>query len=189
MKFFVLFYRKLACKTRLIIKFSVSYFKEKKKVLYLQTFNRGLVAQLNSASDYGSEGYRFESCRGHKTDIWRLHSSMSVFLISQSIVILIHRVTIFILGVWNFFRQIEFLRKYQTYHCSFLFEDHPAGKGLQGFHPVKRVFYFSYDMKFFTSWFWFLVREVLKVLHLYQMNNPIKNTPESIHEFYTDSAG
>jgi hypothetical protein len=23
------------------------------------------VAQLNSASDYGSEGYRFESCRGH----------------------------------------------------------------------------------------------------------------------------
>ncbi len=25
----------------------------------------GLVAQLNSASDYGSEGYRFESCRGH----------------------------------------------------------------------------------------------------------------------------
>ena len=28
--------------------------------------NIGLVAQLNSASDYGSEGYRFESCRGHK---------------------------------------------------------------------------------------------------------------------------
>lgn len=26
----------------------------------------GLVAQLNSASDYGSEGYRFESCRVHK---------------------------------------------------------------------------------------------------------------------------
>ena len=26
----------------------------------------GLVAQLNRASDYGSEGYRFESCRGHK---------------------------------------------------------------------------------------------------------------------------
>ena len=25
----------------------------------------GLVAQLNRASDYGSEGYRFESCRGH----------------------------------------------------------------------------------------------------------------------------
>ena len=23
------------------------------------------MAQLNSASDYGSEGYRFESCRGH----------------------------------------------------------------------------------------------------------------------------
>ena len=25
----------------------------------------GPVAQLNRASDYGSEGYRFESCRGH----------------------------------------------------------------------------------------------------------------------------
>ena len=27
----------------------------------------GLVAQLNSASDYGSEGYWFESSRGHDT--------------------------------------------------------------------------------------------------------------------------
>ena len=26
----------------------------------------GRVAQLNRASDYGSEGYRFESCRDHK---------------------------------------------------------------------------------------------------------------------------
>ena len=26
---------------------------------------KGLVAQLNSASDYGSEGYWFESSRGH----------------------------------------------------------------------------------------------------------------------------
>ena len=25
----------------------------------------GPVAQLNRVSDYGSEGYRFESCRGH----------------------------------------------------------------------------------------------------------------------------
>ena len=25
----------------------------------------GPVAQLNRASDYGSEGYRFESCRDH----------------------------------------------------------------------------------------------------------------------------
>ena len=30
----------------------------------------GLVAQLNSASDYGSEGYWFESSRGHKAK-WR----------------------------------------------------------------------------------------------------------------------
>ena len=26
----------------------------------------GSLAQLNRASDYGSEGYRFESCRNHK---------------------------------------------------------------------------------------------------------------------------
>jgi hypothetical protein len=37
---------------------------------YLCTRNQnknGSVAQLNRASDYGSEGYRFESCRSHKT--------------------------------------------------------------------------------------------------------------------------
>lgn len=36
---------------------------------YLCTRNQnknGSVAQLNRASDYGSEGYRFESCRRHK---------------------------------------------------------------------------------------------------------------------------
>ncbi len=27
--------------------------------------SKGSVAQLNRASDYGSEGYRFESCRSH----------------------------------------------------------------------------------------------------------------------------
>ena len=35
------------------------------KYIYLCT-SIGLVAQLNSAPDYGSGGYRFESCRGHK---------------------------------------------------------------------------------------------------------------------------
>ena len=33
----------------------------------------GLVAQLNRASDYGSEGLRFESLRGHK-NIQKPHS-------------------------------------------------------------------------------------------------------------------
>ena len=28
----------------------------------------GSVAQLNRASDYGSEGYSFESCRNHKKE-------------------------------------------------------------------------------------------------------------------------
>ena len=39
-----------------------------KYFLYLCTRKRnyGSVAQLNRASDYGSEGYRFESCRSHK---------------------------------------------------------------------------------------------------------------------------
>ena len=34
--------------------------------LHSQFENEGSVAQLNRASDYGSEGYRFESCRSHK---------------------------------------------------------------------------------------------------------------------------
>ena len=39
-----------------------------KKSLPLHPLNKkghGSVAQLNRASDYGSEGYRFESCRNH----------------------------------------------------------------------------------------------------------------------------
>ena len=38
-----------------------------KKTVYLciAIKKNGPVAQLNRASDYGSEGYRFESCRGH----------------------------------------------------------------------------------------------------------------------------
>ena len=43
------------------------YFCSNKKMctfaLHLQ--KDGPVAQLNRASDYGSEGYRFESCRDH----------------------------------------------------------------------------------------------------------------------------
>ena len=38
----------------------------KKSITFALEITIGLVAQLNSASDYGSEGYRFESCRGHK---------------------------------------------------------------------------------------------------------------------------
>ena len=34
-------------------------------IAYICTHKKGLVAQLNSASDYGSEGYWFESSRGH----------------------------------------------------------------------------------------------------------------------------
>ena len=54
----VIFYKKSAqeyCKVR--------------KSAYLctrQMKGHGSVAQLNRASDYGSEGYRFESCRSHK---------------------------------------------------------------------------------------------------------------------------
>ena len=37
-----------------------------KKLYFCSPIQRnGPVAQLNRASDYGSEGYRFESCRGH----------------------------------------------------------------------------------------------------------------------------
>lgn len=36
------------------------------KYLVAPLAKNGPVAQLNSASDFGSEGYRFESCRGHE---------------------------------------------------------------------------------------------------------------------------
>ena len=42
----------------------------------VKTKGHGSVAQLNRASDYGSEGYRFESCRSHELDLtkkdWRM---------------------------------------------------------------------------------------------------------------------
>ena len=44
-----------------------------KNPLYLHRYKKqhGDVAQLNSASDYGSEGCRFESCHRHKMIKWR----------------------------------------------------------------------------------------------------------------------
>ena len=47
------------------------------------TTTNGLVAQLNRASDYGSEGYRFESCRDHKKES-KLKHLLSFFHIRRS---------------------------------------------------------------------------------------------------------
>ena len=44
----------------------------------------GSVAQLNRASDYGSEGCRFESCRSHKQEkrtLRKVKSSFCLWLI------------------------------------------------------------------------------------------------------------
>ena len=38
---------------------------KKKRLTFALAISNGSVAQLNRASDYGSEGYRFESCRNH----------------------------------------------------------------------------------------------------------------------------
>ena len=40
----------------------------------------GSVAQLNSASDYGSEGYRFESCRSHRQKATHLFGLLFLFI-------------------------------------------------------------------------------------------------------------
>ena len=40
--------------------------------------NIGSVAQLNRASDYGSEGCRFESCRSHKAFPKGLHKKLNL---------------------------------------------------------------------------------------------------------------
>ena len=58
-------------KTHFFEKKSTNILVVQKKAIPLHTSNdnnkkNGLVAQLNRASDYGSEGYRFESCRDHK---------------------------------------------------------------------------------------------------------------------------
>ena len=45
-----------------------------------KTKGHGSVAQLNRASDYGSEGYRFESCRSHTKK--RLNLQPLFFIIS-----------------------------------------------------------------------------------------------------------
>ena len=45
--------------------------------LHPQTKNGGSVAQLNRASDYGSEGCGFESRRNHKRPQWPLHGARS----------------------------------------------------------------------------------------------------------------
>ena len=52
---------------------------------YLCTANeKGSVAQLNRASDYGSEGYRFESCRNHsKAKFYRSHEHTMEGLVAQ----------------------------------------------------------------------------------------------------------
>ena len=53
---------------QLFIKKSAERFGHNKKTCYLciAIKENGSVAQLNRASDYGSEGYRFESCRCHE---------------------------------------------------------------------------------------------------------------------------
>ena len=45
-----------------------------------QDDGNGCVAQLNRASDYGSEGYRFESYRGHPTGQTRIFSLCPFFI-------------------------------------------------------------------------------------------------------------
>ena len=54
------------------------------KLVPLQALN-GSVAQLNRASDYGSEGYRFESCRSHFESQIAIVQQFGIFLLSKFI--------------------------------------------------------------------------------------------------------
>jgi hypothetical protein len=47
-------------------KLKSSCLKQKEQLSLPSQMGIGCVAQLNRASDYGSEGLRFESLRGHK---------------------------------------------------------------------------------------------------------------------------
>ena len=44
----------------------------------------GSLAQLNRASDYGSEGCRFESCRSHKESVTERSVTLSFFMPVQT---------------------------------------------------------------------------------------------------------
>ena len=44
----------------------------------------GSLAQLNRASDYGSEGCRFESCRSHKESVTEVSVTLSFFMPVQT---------------------------------------------------------------------------------------------------------
>ena len=48
---------------------------------------KGLVAQLNSALDYGSRGYWFESSRGHKSQMAPIEDNWRHFLIYNLIIV------------------------------------------------------------------------------------------------------
>jgi len=49
--------------------------------LYICPIKNGSVAQLNRALDFGSSGYRFESCRGHK-ETKKAHPTGELFLLT-----------------------------------------------------------------------------------------------------------
>lgn len=68
---------------QLFLKKNVESFGGKKKCSYLciAIKKNGSVAQLNRASDYGSEGYRFESCRSHKKEPFTVPSLFCILSI------------------------------------------------------------------------------------------------------------
>ncbi|MEN9440885.1 MAG: hypothetical protein RLZ33_961 [Bacteroidota bacterium] len=59
----------------------------RKELVAPQSQKHGSVAQLNSALDFGSSGYRFESCRGHnlKTSFTELVFFTQVFLVQSAV--------------------------------------------------------------------------------------------------------
>ena len=66
----------------------------------------GSVAQLNRASDFGSDGYRFESCRGHKQ---KFNLIFNVFIMKRYIYLLL--VSVFAVGLSEQVQGQEILEK------------------------------------------------------------------------------
>ena len=59
------------------------------KIVFIFALANGPLAQLNRVSDYGSEGYRFESCMGHTKSSNKEESysfGVTAFLISLFII-------------------------------------------------------------------------------------------------------
>ena len=133
------------------------------------TINNGSVAQLNRALDYGSRGYRFESCRNHKRNT-RLECSffcvLRFMMLTNTLWKVINRVSVGVL-----FLSIGVMSR-------FVFVLLPAADGCASAVQCSTLSLFDDDVKAHKHCFWGLTSKRVKCDKAYSLNSkplPIKN--------------